>query len=140
MLNASKRVDKTNMTKIKNIDIEQLLERKATENAKVFSVPEGYFDSLQERVMANIDDGSQIPQKAKIVSLIPWKRMRWIAACACVLIVGITATLQIAKNSDVTESNDIQATLYHTDAMTDAATYTMMDTQEMYSILAGDDF
>jgi len=70
-----------------------------------FTVPDGYFDSLQERIMSRIHAG-EIPEvKERSIQMTPFRAL--VAAAACVLLIFAGATLYMAhadKQSFVAES------------------------------------
>ena len=69
-----------------------------------FKVPEGYFDSLNTRIMENVArqasaQKSEKPAQAKNVRM---HVLRWAAACACVLVIGVSAVLFTFKDNGIT--------------------------------------
>lgn len=125
-----------------NKDLNDIL-GKETLKSNPFRVPEGYFDSLNDRIMSAIPQDQPMmkaePTKAKVVGL---RQLRWAAAVACVMIAGVTFTLYGLKSSSkVDELNADIASKYLTpsdDAFTQAADYVMMDNQDVYQLLAED--
>lgn len=116
-----------------------------------FIVPEGYFDSLSERVMQKIENGSYadreiiyrqpLPLSAKKVSL--WSRYRRtvvsVAAAVCAAIFSLGGYLRYASHQSYDSSEVQEKTAshaietYNLNAMVD---YTMMDTEDMYAYMA----
>lgn len=115
---------------MKNIDY--ILEN-SQDAKKAFKVPEGYFDSLTERVMQSIP---QEQQNAKVVAMRPRRAWSWAAACACMLIAGATAFLYIDKERSNDRYFENSIASQSDDAVNQAADYVMMDNQDMYLLLA----
>ena len=68
------------------------MNRKIFENTNPFTVPEGYFDALQERIMQRIQAEESPPEvQGRTVRMNPYRAM--IAAAACVLFIFCGATL-----------------------------------------------
>ena len=63
--------------------------------ANPFTVPDGYFDTLQERIMSRIEaEENAIDKKQlRIYPLIAHHYRKWIAAAACLLFIFTGATL-----------------------------------------------
>ena len=105
-----------------------------------FKVPEGYFDTLNTRIMDNVArqaaaEKSEKPAQAKKVHM---HVLRWAAACACVLIVGASAVIYTFKDTDTLEAPATaqQSSFTSDDAFNQAADYTMLDNHDMYQMLA----
>lgn len=105
-----------------------------------FKVPEGYFDSLNTRIMENVArqasaQKSEKPAHAKNVRM---HVLRWAAACACVLVIGVSAVLFTFKDTDTSEvpATAQQSFFTSDDAFNQAADYTMLDNYDMYQMLA----
>lgn len=87
-----------------------------------FTVPEGYFDHLAERIMEQLPEKTTVQKKQPSVFLKhikPWIYMT--AACACIF-VGARFML------DVTTSGEIEAQQIHVekDALSEQEVFTMM--------------
>ena len=105
-----------------------------------FKVPAGYFDSLNTRIMENVArqasaEKSEKPDQAKNVRM---HVLRWAAACACVLVIGVSAVLFTFKDTDTSEvpATAQQSFFTSDDAFNQAADYTMLDNHDMYQMLA----
>ena len=105
-----------------------------------FKVPEGYFDSLNTRIMENVArqasaQKNEKPAQAKNVRM---HVLRWAAACACVLVIGVSAVLFTFKDTDTSEAPATAQQSFFTsdDAFNQAADYTMLDNHDMYQMLA----
>ena len=61
-------------------------------NNNPFAVPEGYFDTLQERIMNRIqDEEKHLKTKRRIFKMTPFRTL--VAAAACILIIFTVATI-----------------------------------------------
>ena len=106
-----------------------------------FKVPEGYFDTLNTRIMENVarqastEEKSGKPAQAKNVRM---HVLRWAAACACILVIGVSAVLFTFKDTDTSEvpATAQQSFFTSDDAFNQAADYTMLDNHDMYQMLA----
>ena len=98
-----------------------------------FTVPEGYFDSLTERVM------QQLPQqqgKAPVVSL-----RRWLYAAACVVclfVVGTVAYTSLDSDSQQPLLSETVETTVTDDYLDEAADYAMIENHDIYLCLMND--
>ena len=123
-----------------NNDLNDILDRNQLEHTP-FRVPEGYFDSLNKRIMDNVAkqasaEKSEKPAKAKNVHM---HVLRWAAACACVLVVGASAlifTFKDTKTPDVASTAHQSTITASEDAFNQAADYNMLDNHDMYQMLA----
>ena len=122
-----------------NNDLNNILDRKQLEQSP-FRVPEGYFDTLNTRIMDKVAKQASAqkdekPAKAKNVRM---HVLRWAAACACVLIVGASAVIYTFKDTDTPEVPETaqQSITTSEDAFNQAADYTMLDNHDMYMMLA----
>ena len=111
-----------------------LIERVGKENP--FRVPEGYFDTLAEQVMARVNAEAPAPRKARVVWLRP---VLLAAASVCALFISVTAyktlshqqaALPVAQQVEVSQQGD--------DSFDEAADYLMVDNQDIYACLASD--
>lgn len=122
-----------------NNDLNDIFDKKQLEG-NPFKVPNGYFETLNSRIMENVAQyeklhGKKETIKAKHISMRPF---RWAAACACVLVVATSAFIFSNKYN---ESQDVVATTQQyaavsDDAFNQAADYTMLDNHDMYQMLA----
>lgn len=120
-----------------NNDLNDIFDKKQLEG-NPFKVPNGYFETLNSRIMDNVAQyeklhGKKETIKAKHVSMHP---LRWAAACACVLVVAASAFIFSNKYN---ESQDVVATTQQyssDDAFNQAADYTMLDNHDIYQMLA----
>ncbi len=114
-----------------------------------FSVPDGYFDHLTQRVMAQIPTESvstsvQERSAATIVKMPNAKRhTHWIgwgiAAAAC--IAGAVFFLHIPESSAPSEQATAQTSvqeIYDDDYQQQVLEYAMVDNCDIYSYLSGD--
>ena len=123
-----------------NNDLNDIFDKKQLEQ-NPFKVPAGYFESLNSRIMENVakqvstTTKEEKPAKAKNVRM---HVLRWAAACACVLVVGASAIIFAFKDTETPEVPATAQQSYYTsdDAFNQAADYTMLDTHDMYQMLA----
>ena len=59
--------------------------------AHPFTVPDGYFDTLHERIMSRIEDENHLEVQGRIIRMPLYRK--WIAAAACILLIFAGATL-----------------------------------------------
>mgnify|MGYP006988864276 CR=1 FL=1 len=110
---------------------EQILKRRFG-NKNHFTVPEGYFQQFNTRLMG------QLPEReARVISVSPWKRLRpTLLAAAC--ISGILLSAGIYRHATVQEQKaDLMAqtegqNYYDID---EAADYLMLDNDDIYAML-----
>ncbi|MBQ3628225.1 MAG: hypothetical protein II947_04235 [Bacteroidaceae bacterium] len=113
-----------------------------------FTVPDGYFENLTARVMANIPEVEAEEKvgenNAKIVSMEPRKSSRtwmgWsIAAAACIAVAALFITIP-NKTNDVGVKQMAQTeTLnsYDSEYQEEMLEYAMVDNTDIYNYLAG---
>jgi hypothetical protein len=122
-----------------NNDLNDILDRNQLEHTP-FRVPEGYFDSLNKRIMDNVakQPSAQKSEKPAKVTKVHMHVLRWAAACACVLIVGASALIFTFKDTDTPKVPETaqQTITTSEDAFNQAADYTMLDNHDMYQMLA----
>lgn len=109
-----------------------------------FKVPEGYFDSFASQLIQNLPE-REPAKKAKVVELRPsaWRRYRAVgvaAACVCAAMLTVGAYLngggQQAGAGMAAGQAQVRQSYSPVDAMVD---YTMMDTEDMYALMADAD-
>lgn len=109
----------------------------------IFRTPEGYFDNLNERIMSNIPSvPAHVEPHSEKARMVYFQRTihlpfsyRWVAACACVLVISITAYLHF----DSSRQENIPTIMSEqNDAFTEAADYVMMNNNDVYNLLAED--
>jgi hypothetical protein len=120
---------------------------------KPFSVPDGYFDQLAERIMQQLpQEEKQLSQEANKLQAIKKpatiKRLRpWLYAAACVGVVALSATILFKsapsptaseQRTLVSQAETTQETYYdYSDSyIEDAANYAMIDNDDIYAYLA----
>jgi hypothetical protein len=96
-----------------------------------FRVPEGYFDSLTERVMTQLPERKP---KSRLVALRPWF---YAAACfAVVAVVGLTYHFHQADVTKQVAATEVVAPVVDNSYVDEAADYAMLDNVEIYAYLA----
>lgn len=110
------------------------MNRKIFDNTNPFTVPEGYFDTLQERIMKRVQAEVSPPDaKGRIIRMNPFRTM--IATAACILFIFTGAVLHKAyteRQSFVAESlvdDDFYRWFYTSDRSTLLAESLDFDTQ-----------
>ena len=108
-----------------------------------FTVPEGYFDTLTERIMRQIPEEEITLQKAVTVPL--WRRYGFRAAAAVIgIIMGIGALALFNQNAIFTPQENATASIetvgssQQTDAIDQVADYIMCDNHDLYAYLSGE--
>lgn len=110
-----------------------------------FQVPNGYFDSFAEQLIQNLPE-REPATTAKVVPLKPtrWQRYRVgiaAAACACVVVLSLGSHLTGRESNvhrhEVAAGTQQSAAAYSSaEAMAD---YAMMDSEDMYALMADAD-
>ena len=110
-----------------------------------FRVPEGYFDQLTDRVMAQLPEREQQAEqislsdrhpKSRLVALRPWL---YAAACTvAVVVMGLTFYSHDVAEEQPLASTSTTNTTTNTESQyrADAADYVMLDNAEIYACLA----
>lgn len=130
---------------------EQMLKELGLSNANPFKTPEGYFDTLSDRIMARIDEEeakttekkSETAQIAKVVSMkqknasVFKYAIRWaIAAAACLALVFVGVDYFGEENKTIAQNQTV-AEEYDDEYAEDMISYSMMDESDVYCYLAG---
>ncbi|MBQ4386507.1 MAG: hypothetical protein II822_02720 [Prevotella sp.] len=106
---------------------EELFIREKAGTDNPFRVPEGYFDQLTARVMAQLPE--QPRQQSRTVPL-----RRWLYAAAC---VAFAAVMGLTYHFHQTGSDEQPlATNTESSYIEEAADYAMLDNAEIYACLA----
>lgn len=110
-----------------------------------FRVPEGYFDQLTDRVMAQLPEREQQAEqislsdrhpKSRLVALRPWL---YAAACTvAVVVMGLTFYSHDVAEEQPLASTSTTNTTTNTESqyIDEAADYVMLDNAEIYACLA----
>jgi len=138
-----------------NMNDNQMLEALGISNASPFKTPAGYFEGLTSRIMQNIptDEAESEEDRAKVVDInskpavhakrltLSQQMVRWAtvaAACVSLIFGGIQF---FDKNSNEQLAENISATEEYDDEYgEELLSYSMMDTQDVYSYLSGADY
>lgn len=145
-----------------NMNDKQMLEALGITNANPFKTPAGYFDDLTSRVMKNIPSDEAAPEElpqterepAKVVDInskpavrakkltFSQQMIRWTSvAAACVaLVFGGIQFFDKNSNEQLAENKSALSVVdeYDDEYGEELLSYSMMDTQDVYSYLAGD--
>jgi hypothetical protein len=108
-----------------------------------YKVPEGYFDTLADRIMANIPEAPKQEEKkksAKIISLNTRVKIAVAAAIAGALISSVTIRLyqQDKKLADVNTKTEMttNSETYGEEYVNDYIDYAMVDEDDIYKYLS----
>ena len=110
-----------------------------------YKVPEGYFDTLADRIMANIPEAPKQEEKqkksAKIISLNTRVKIAVAAAIAGALISSVTIRLyqQETKLADVKKTNTEMTNnseTYGEEYVNDYIDYAMVDDTDIYEYIS----
>ncbi len=108
-----------------------------------YKVPEGYFDTLADRIMANIPETPKQEEKkksAKIISLNTRVKIAVAAAIAGALISSVTIRLyqQDKKLADVNTKTEMttNSETYGEEYVNDYIDYAMVDEDDIYKYLS----
>lgn len=121
-------------------DEKTLAKRFGKENS--FTVPEGYFDTLTERVMSNIDT-----KQPKIIHITPMRNYHWkewscaVAACiaGAIICVNIFNSPTQVDNSNLMGSNITTEQMggYDEEFKQEVLNYAMVDYNDVYTYMSG---
>ena len=110
-----------------------------------FRVPEGYFDQLTDRVMAQLPEREQQAEQISLSDRHPKSRLvalrPWIYAAACtvaVVVMGLTFYSHDVAEEQPLASTSTTNTTTNTESqyIDEAADYVMLDNAEIYACLA----
>lgn len=119
------------------MDINEVNAKRHLSDKGQFAVPEGYFDSLTEKVMRRIGDVEAIEDKRPARRISLYGKYAVCVAAAC--IVGfVMFVLPLDKGSDEADMMaDMQGAVYDEDFSRDVMNYAMLDYEDVYAYLAG---
>jgi len=100
-----------------------------------FEVPDGYFSSLPGRIMARID-GLQTESQAKQPKFSLKVMRRYVAAAACVAVMGVGVTAILSKQGSADEAENKTVATTGKVPIDQMADYMMLDNDDIYAILA----
>lgn len=121
-----------------NNDFKDIFDTKDLKNSP-FKTPDGYFDSLESRILANAGIAPKEEKRSsKVARIFALRPVRWAAACICVLAVTATAYFFTIESKDdmMAHSTDMEMELNSNDAFNEAAEYAMLDSHDIYLMLA----
>lgn len=123
-------------------DIQERLMDGRHPEAQPFRVPDGYFDSLQSRIMEALPEGGAVVvplHKQRRASV--WGRWVAVAACTCAVVGGAIAYLGKSAPDGGKLATAQQAATASTDSYIEqVADYTMMDNDDIYTYLSSNDY
>lgn len=127
-----------------NNDLKDILDNRELEKFP-FKVPENYFDTLSDRIMANIPEETNSSSKKRgIARFVSMRPMRWAASIACIVAISATSVLYVSRSNSSSIAMNTADSIAKSgqniteDIMTEAAEYTMLDNQDIYMLLAED--
>ncbi len=107
-----------------------------------FKVPDGYFDTLTERIMEKIPEESA---SEKAVSVNMWRRYSFRAAAAVALVVIGIGTYSLFQKNETYEPRQQTAAVAEkqtngqsAEAIDQVADYIMCDNHDLYAYLSGE--
>ena len=133
----------------------KMLEELGINNTSPFKTPEGYFDTLTQRIMENIPDEDEVQTedsgtgKTRIVSLFKQNTfsrqfIRWtVAAAACIALVFIGIQVYNKDNDTRLANNEINSDnseYFDDEYAEELLSYSMMDESDVYNYLSGDEY
>ena len=123
-----------------NYEEKELQARFGKENP--FRVPEGYFDQLTDRVMAQLPEREQQAEQISLSDRHPKSRLvalrPWFYAAACTIAVVVMGVTFLSHDSAEEQPLASTSTTTNTESqyIDDAADYVMLDNAEIYACLA----
>ena len=114
---------------------EYLIERVGRENP--FRVPEGYFDTLADEVMARVNAvETPAPRKARVVWMRP---LLYAAASVCALFISVMGyNMYTHQQADQPVAQKVTVSQHSEDSFDQAADYLMVDNEDIYACLSSD--
>lgn len=110
-----------------------------------FTVPEGYFDTLGQRIARRIEAEAAQGSTVKAVQKSLWQRLSPLLAAAS--IAGVVALVGLAAyqsgnapttNTAVANANSAEANGEYTDELDRMADYTMIDKDDVYAYISSE--
>ncbi|MCF0184612.1 MAG: hypothetical protein HUK01_09830 [Bacteroidaceae bacterium] len=93
-----------------------------------FVVPEGYFDSLEERVMQRIDT---MPSPKRTSRTLTFKQLMQWSAAACVLVAAGLMYWQYSIQTSQIDENTLISEISTDEEWEDAMEYALIDNEEI---------
>lgn len=124
------------MSNNKNFDLDEL------KNKEVFRVPDNYFDTITERVMAKIpvEETKVISINRKKQDSSKWWKYSSVAACIALAVVGTTFLSKSYFQSNINDTPELANIQDNYASQEDLVEYAMLDTDDIYCYLSGEDF
>lgn len=107
-----------------------------------FTVPDGYFDTIADRVMARLpeqkDEARPAAREYRLKPRQQWRTLVSVAACACIIVLAGTwiarlATPETAQPAPVAATTAVSA---QDNDFDDVADYVMLDNDDIYALVA----
>jgi hypothetical protein len=110
-----------------------------------FRVPEGYFDTLADQIMAKVDEsasGVVVPlkeDKKKKPARVVWLRpVLYAAASVCALFISVVAYQSYSDSPTAAPTATMAESQSMDYSFDEAADYLMIDNQDIYACLSSD--
>jgi hypothetical protein len=110
---------------------ELFLKEKFSPDKKLFTVPDGYFDSLADRIIEGL------PEEKAAVKHSASKWWMYAAASVIIAVASVTTYLRFNAQQDNVAPKQMAAAA-STDSFDEAADYAMLDNQDIYACLTYD--
>lgn len=103
-------------------------------NTEPFKVPDGYFETLNRRLIAGI------PGTDSRSNVVPmwrhWAIIGAVAASVCAILFGATVWMQRYHTPDTASATTEEAYVMHESSIDEAADFLMMDDDDIFSYIA----
>lgn len=121
-----------------NYEEKEIQDRFGKENP--FRVPEGYFDQLTERIMAQLPEREQQAEQISLSQRRPKSRLvalrPWLYAVACTIAVVVMGLTFHHTSESADEQSLVSNVNTESQYIDEAADYAMLDNAEIYAYLA----
>lgn len=114
---------------------EEIIKTKLPVHGKM-TVPDGYFDSLHSRIMANIDKEEASTTKQKPQNPFTGILRSYVATAACVGIIAagvFTLALEYGETEEPRQSHDVAVSQLTDEQVAD---YMMIDNDDIYAMIS----
>ena len=121
-----------------NYEEKEIQDRFGKENP--FRVPEGYFDQLTDRIMAQLPEREQQAEQISLSQRRPKSRLvalrPWLYAAACTIAVVVMGLTFHHTSESADEQSLVSNVNTESQYIDEAADYAMLDNAEIYAYLA----
>lgn len=105
-----------------------------------FRTPEGYFDTLSDRIISNVAKHEESRNQTIKKPLFSWGGISLITVAACIAGIVFFIVPATTSNNDTQSSmtaDIFEGTVYDEDYQKEVLNYAMIDESDVYSYLAG---